>query len=99
VYYAGRDDYLGEGAGVADKYCGNCGQELRPGVRFCPSCGQPTVASEMPAAEGPVQPPPRRGGWSAGRILLLVIVAPVLLAVAVWVFLFAIGFLSGLLGG
>ena len=84
---------------LEDRYCGNCGQELRPGVRFCPSCGQPTAASEMPTAEAPVQPPPQRGRWSAGRILLLVIVAPVLVAVAVWVFLFAIGFLSGLLGG
>ena len=84
---------------MGDKYCGNCGQELRPGVRFCPSCGQPTGASEMPPAEGPVQPPPRRGGWGAGRILLLVIVVPVLLAVAWIVFQFAYGFLTGLFFG
>jgi hypothetical protein len=85
---------------VGDKYCGNCGQELRPGARFCPSCGQPTSASGMPAAEGPVQPPPpRRGRWSAGRILLLVIVVPVLLAVAWIVFQFAYGFLTGLFFG
>jgi hypothetical protein len=82
-----------------DRFCGNCGQELRPGVRFCPGCGQPTAASGMPAAEGPVQPPQRRGRWGAGRILLLVIVAPVLLAIAWFVFQFTVGFLSGLLGG
>jgi hypothetical protein len=34
-----------------------------------------------------------------GRVLLLVIVAPVLLATAWFVFQFAVGFLNGLLGG
>jgi hypothetical protein len=53
----------------------------------------------MPAAEGPVQPSPRRGGWSAGRILLLVIVAPVLLAIAWIVFQTALGFFTGLFFG
>jgi hypothetical protein len=53
----------------------------------------------MPAAGGPVQPPPRRGRWSAGRILFLVIAVPVLLAIAWIVFQFAVGFLNGFLSG
>jgi hypothetical protein len=67
----------------------------------------PTVESHTPRAPTPepsVQPlppqqPQQTRGWSAGRILLLVIVAPVLLAVAWIVFQFSVGFLNGLLGG
>jgi hypothetical protein len=38
------------------------------------------------------------GGY-LGRVLLLVIVAPVLLVIAWFVFQFAVGFLNGLSGG
>jgi hypothetical protein len=55
---------------VEDRFCGYCGQELRPGVSFCPN-----------------------------RVLFLVIVAPVLLAIAWFVFQFAVGFLNGFLNG
>jgi uncharacterized membrane protein YvbJ len=96
---------------VEDRFCGNCGQELRPDDSFCPSCGRPTTRdAQVPTPEASVQPPPtqqpqqpqqpqRTGSWSAGRILFLVLVAPVLLAIAWFVFQFAVGFLSGLLGG
>jgi zinc-ribbon domain len=87
-----------------DRYCGNCGQELRPDGRFCPNCGQPTATAQAPTPGPSVQPPPTQqprqaGRWTAGRVLFLVIVAPVLLAIAWFVFQFAVGFLNGLLGG
>jgi len=100
---AGR--LLGEGVVVEDKFCGNCGQELRPGLRFCPRCGKPTEREaqvptpEEGSAHPPTQQPQQTGRWSAGRVLLLVIVAPVLLAIAWFVFQFSVGFLNGLLGG
>jgi hypothetical protein len=51
------------------------------------------------AEEPPTQQPRQAGKWTAGRVLFLVIVAPVLLAIAWFVFQFAVGFLGGLLGG
>ena len=87
---------------MADRYCSNCGQELRAGGGFCPSCGQ----SSQPLAQTPVVPvpPPQQyphqpRTWGTGRILLLVFGVPVLLAIALFVFLFAWGFLNGLIGG
>jgi len=88
-----------------DRYCGNCGQELRPDDSFCPSCGKPTTRdAQAPTAEAsvpplPTQQPRQTGRWSAGRVLFLVIAAPVLLAIAWFVFQFSVGFLNGLLGG
>lgn len=90
---------------MEDKFCGNCGQELRPGLRFCPRCGKSTERdAQVPPPVASVQPPPTQqprqtGRWSAGRVLLLVIVAPVLLAIAWVVFQISIGFLNGMLGG
>lgn len=95
---------LGEGI-VEDRFCGYCGQELRPGDSFCPSCGKPTTRDAQaptPEASGPPPPtqqPRQTGRWSAGRVLFLIIVAPVLLAIAWFVFQFSVGFLNGLLGG
>jgi hypothetical protein len=64
----------------------------------------PTVASQAPTPGVavqtlPPQQPQQPSRWTAGRILLLVIVAPVLLAIAWVVFQIAVGFLNGLLGG
>ncbi len=91
---------------MADRFCGNCGQELRSGARFCPSCGQPTSSTTQPPPPEPATPIPapqqqayQPRKWGAGRVLLLVVVAPVLLAVAWVVFQIALGFLNGLLGG
>ena len=89
---------------MAQRYCTNCGAELREDDRFCPSCGQPTAVAKAPTLGPSVQSPPpqqprQTGRWSAGRVLLLVFVAPVLLAIAWVVFQIAIGFLNGLLGG
>jgi hypothetical protein len=83
---------------VADRYCTNCGHELEPGDRFCTSCGRPTSQTEAPAAPPPQQTR-RSGKWGAGRVLFFVLVVPVLIAIALFVFLFAWGFLSGLAGG
>lgn len=91
---------------MADRFCGNCGHESRPGGRFCPSCGQPASGPVQPPTPEPTglipasqqQPSPPRT-WGVERILLLVIVAPMLLAVAWVVFQIAVGFLNGLLGG
>ncbi len=87
---------------MADRYCSNCGQELRAGGSFCPSCGHTSRQTSQPLAQEPVAPPPQHHPpqpktWGVGRILLLVIVVPVLLAVAWFVFQFAVGFLNGLL--
>jgi hypothetical protein len=48
-------------AEVPQRYCGNCGQELSPENRFCPSCGRPvhrTAHVPTPEADAPVRPPP-----------------------------------------
>jgi zinc-ribbon domain len=48
---------------VAQRYCTNCGHELREEDRFCPSCGRPvheTAAVSTPEADVPVPPPPRQ---------------------------------------
>lgn len=90
---------------MADRFCGNCGRELRQDGSFCPGCGQP-VGAAQPHAPQPAIPIPasqqrsrQPGTWGAGRVLLLVLVAPVLLAIAWVVFQFALGFFNGLLGG
>jgi hypothetical protein len=37
--------------------CSNCGQVLRPGVRFCPECGRPLPAPDHPpTVQSPVSP-------------------------------------------
>jgi uncharacterized membrane protein YvbJ len=80
---------------MADRFCGNCGQELSPDDKFCTNCG--TLMREAGVAAPPSQQQPQRtGGWSVGRVLLLVFVVPVLLALALFVFMFAWGFLNGL---
>jgi len=90
---------------VEDRFCGYCGQELRSGVSFCPSCGKPTNQdAQVPTPEAsvqslPTQQPRQTEKWCAGRVLFLVFVAPVLLAIVWVVFQIAIGFLNGLLGG
>ena len=90
---------------MANSFCGNCGQELRPSGSFCPNCGQPASdaaqphtsesTSAIPALQQQSRPPRK---WGVGRVLLLVVLTPVLLAVAWIVFQIAVGFLSGLLG-
>ena len=46
---------------MAQRYCTNCGAELRDEDRFCPSCGRPvheTAAISTPETDVPVPPPP-----------------------------------------
>jgi Domain of unknown function (DUF4352)/zinc-ribbon domain len=50
---------------VADRYCRNCGHELRETDRFCPNCASPVqeVAHvPTPEADVPVPPPPQQTG-------------------------------------
>jgi len=54
---------------MANRYCGNCGQELSPDNRFCPSCGRPvheTAHVPTPEADVPVPPLPQ-GTEEAGE--------------------------------
>ena len=48
---------------MAQRYCTNCGAELREDDRFCPNCGRPvheTAAVSTPEADVPVSPPPQQ---------------------------------------
>ena len=50
---------------MADRYCRNCGQELRPEEWFCTSCGRgvyETAHVPTPEADVPVPPPPQPAG-------------------------------------
>jgi len=86
---------------LAGRYCTNCGQELSADDKFCTGCGTPVqeAGAASPPPPPSAQQPQRAGGWSAGRVVLLVLVAPVLAAVAWVVFQVALGFLNGLLAG
>ena len=65
---------------MADRYCGNCGQELGVEARFCPSCGHPVhEVAHVPTPEADVPVPPlpsslyrpANTGAADGRELLL----------------------------
>ncbi len=47
------------GGALADRFCGNCGQELGPGNRFCTGCGRPVN-------EAAAVPPPKNAGVVEG---------------------------------
>ena len=38
-------------------FCGNCGQKLADGAKFCPSCGSPVAGSAPASAPAPVPAP------------------------------------------
>ncbi len=53
---------------MADGYCRNCGNELRPDDRFCSKCARPvheTAHVPTPEADVPVPPPPSTGQTGA----------------------------------
>src|SRR5215208_7153894 len=53
---------------MAQRYCTNCGAELREEDRFCRDCGRPvheTARVSTPEADVPVPPPPRQDEVSA----------------------------------
>jgi hypothetical protein len=55
-------------AEVPERYCGNCGQELSPEDRFCPTCGRPvhrTAHVPTPEADAPVSPLPQQAQRTA----------------------------------
>lgn len=44
---------------MADRYCGNCGHELRQDDHFCPNCGRPVhETAHVPTPEADVSVPP-----------------------------------------
>jgi uncharacterized membrane protein YvbJ len=48
---------------MAQRYCTNCGAELREVDRYCPNCGRPvheTAAVSTPEADVTVPPPPQQ---------------------------------------
>src|SRR5215207_9438429 len=55
---------IGRGSfSMAQRYCTNCGAELREDDRFCPNCGRPvheTAAVSTPEADVPVRQPPQQ---------------------------------------
>jgi zinc-ribbon domain len=47
---------------VLERYCSNCGQQLRVDEQFCPNCGRPaheTARVPTPEADVPLPPPPQ----------------------------------------
>ena len=55
-------------AEAPQRYCSNCGQELSPEGRFCPTCGRPvhrTAHVPTPEADAPVPPPPQQAQSTA----------------------------------
>ncbi len=50
------------------RYCSNCGQELSPEDRFCPTCGRPVHRAAhvpTPEADAPVPPSPQQAQRTA----------------------------------
>lgn len=82
------------------RFCTQCGAALKPGARFCSSCGQPVAepAPATPVLAVPTQPAPaptptptapkrRRGRWpliAGGCALTLLCVVGIALAVIFW---------------
>jgi zinc-ribbon domain len=47
-----------EGSGEHQRYCGNCGAEVRPGNAFCVSCGEPLAPTAQESGPTEAGPPP-----------------------------------------
>ena len=87
---------------MAQRYCTNCGAELREEDRFCPSCGRPvheTAAVSTPEAEVSVPPAPQAGEDHRPRISLGQFVVGILLLIGVLWLLVPTGDGSGGGGG
>lgn len=56
---------------MANRYCGNCGNELSQDTRFCPSCGRPlheTAQISTAEANVDVPSPPQSQGGKTGAL-------------------------------
>jgi hypothetical protein len=59
---------------MADRFCNNCGNELRPDDKFCPNCGRPvhdTAVVPTPEADVEVPPLPQQGEESSNLLELV----------------------------
>jgi len=58
---------------MADRFCGNCGNELRPSDKFCPNCGGTVREATREAtveADAPVPPAPEQRRRGLGHKVL-----------------------------
>jgi hypothetical protein len=62
----------GEGSEQQQRYCTNCGAEIRPGTSFCVSCGTPLTAGAQEPPPPHPEPPPSEGASPFDNLLLRV---------------------------
>jgi hypothetical protein len=72
---------VSEGPGQRQRYCTDCGTEIRPGNSFCTSCGTPLTSSgedRPPQAYLPVSYVPVRdvSGLAKGRVSVFFVIVP-----------------------
>jgi hypothetical protein len=87
---------------VVQRYCTNCGADLREEDRFCPSCGRPvheTAAVSTPDADVSVPPAPQTGEEHRPRISLGLFLVGLLVLIVVLRLLIPTGDGSGGGGG
>lgn len=82
---------------MEDRYCGNCGHELKPDDKFCSGCGKPVhetarvstaeaVADEVPPIEQAQTPPQRSTSDTTLDVLIVLIGVPVWMIVVALVY-------------
>lgn len=90
---------------MANRYCGNCGNEISQGTRFCPSCGRPThETAQVSTPEANVDVPPTQwqgtGGPQGGQQGEQKRRHPILMGcLGIVVIVFLIGIIGAVAGG
>lgn len=74
---------------MTDKFCGDCGAALTPGLRFCTDCGHEAAGPSAPAKPGPAKlalGEPGRKGSRSGTIVMVCLAGcvAVLLMAILW---------------
>ena len=64
-------------------FCGNCGNELREGAKFCPKCGTPSGSETKQDTETKQKNSSKKGGL----IAVIIVMAVIALGGAAWYFL------------